>query len=151
LVDVLKTLAFGVWHRLNVISKEFYMAIFTHVCLGANNLAKSAKFYDASLGALGIKNLGPMGDTGVLYGSSGPEFIILKPRDGKPASSANGGTTGFAAPTRAAVHAFHAAGLANGGTDDGEPGPRAFTPTAYAAYLRDPDGNKICAYCFLPE
>jgi hypothetical protein len=45
---------------------------------------------------------------------------------------------------------FHKAGLANGGTDEGAPGPRTFTPTAYAAYLRDPDGNKICTYCFLP-
>jgi catechol 2,3-dioxygenase-like lactoylglutathione lyase family enzyme len=92
-----------------------------------------------------------MGDNGVLYGTSGPEFVVLKPRDGKPATHANGGTIGFAAPSRAAVHAFHAAGLAHGGTDDGAPGPRAFTPTAYAAYQRDPAGNKICAYCFLPE
>jgi len=55
---------------------------------------------------------------------------------------------GFAAPTRDAVHKFHAAGIANGGTDEGQPGPRTFTPTAYASYLRDPEGNKICAYCF---
>lgn len=127
------------------------MTIFTHVCLGANDLVKAGKFYDAALAALGVKNLGPMGENGVLYGAGAPEFVILKPRDGKPATHANGGTVGFAAPSRAAVHAFHAAGLANGGTDDGAPGPRTFTPTAYAAYLRDPDGNKICAYCFLPE
>ena len=61
---------------------------------------------------------------------------------------ANGGTLGFASPTRDAVHKFHEAGLANGGTDEGEPGPRTFTPTAYAAYLRDPDGNKVCTYLF---
>ena len=53
-----------------------------------------------------------------------------------------------AATTRAQVRAFHEAGLANGGTDEGAAGPRAFTPTAYAAYLRDPAGNKLCAYCF---
>jgi catechol 2,3-dioxygenase-like lactoylglutathione lyase family enzyme len=126
------------------------MAIFTHVCIGANDLAKSSKFYDAALATLGISNLGPMGDTGVLYGAGSPEFLITKPRNGSPATFGNGATLGFVAPTRAAVHAFHAAGMANGGTDEGGPGPRSFTPTAYAAYLRDPDGNKICAYCFAP-
>lgn len=127
------------------------MAIFTHVTLGSNDLKRSAKFYDATLGALGLKNLGPMGERGIMWGASGPEFIVLKPADGKPASHANGGTIGFAAPSRAAVRKFHEAGLKAGGKSEGEPGPRSFTPTAYAAYLRDPDGNKICAYCFAPE
>jgi catechol 2,3-dioxygenase-like lactoylglutathione lyase family enzyme len=116
--------------------------------LGANDVAQSRKFYDAALAPLGVKNLGPMGDNAFLYGAEGPEFLITKPRDGNPACLANGGTIGFAAPTRAAVRAFHAAALANGGKDDGAPGPRTFTPTAYAAYVRDPVGNKICAYCF---
>ena len=124
------------------------MAIFTHVVLGANDVAKSRQFYDAALAPLGVKNLGPMGDNAFLYGAKDPEFLITKPRDGKPANGANGGTLGFAAPTRAAVRAFHAAALGNGGTDEGAPGPRTFTPTAYAAYARDPAGNKICAYCF---
>ena len=66
----------------------------------------------------------------------------------REAHFANGGTLGFAATTRAQVRAFHEAGLANGGTDEGAAGPRAFTPTAYAAYVRDPAGNKLCAYCF---
>lgn len=126
------------------------MAIFTHVVLGANDVAASRKFYDATLGALGIKNLGPFGPNAFLYGIDAPEFVVTKPANGQAACHANGGTLGFAAPTRAAVHAFHAAGLANGGTDEGAPGPRTFTPTAYAAYLRDPCGNKICAYCFAP-
>lgn len=126
------------------------MAIFTHIVLGANDLNRSGKFYDATLGSLGIGNLGPMGADGILYGKEGPEFLIRKPANGQPACFANGGTVGFAAPSRAAVHAFHEAGLANGGTDEGAPGPRSFTPTAYAAYLRDPEGNKLCAYCFLP-
>ena len=56
-----------------------------------------------------------------------------------------------AAPTRAAVHRFHEAALANGGTCEGAPGPRKFTPTSYAAYVRDPDGNKLCTYCFAAE
>lgn len=127
------------------------MAIFTHVALGTNDLDKAIQFYDAALGALGIKNLGPFGDNAVLYGADGPELIVTKPGNGQPATHANGGTIGFAAASRDMVHAFHAAGLANGGTDEGQPGPRTFTPTAYAAYLRDPDGNKICTYCFAPE
>ncbi len=127
------------------------MAIFTHVVLGANDLPRSTKFYDATLATLGVKNLGPMGDHGFLYGGKdGPEFLVRTPPNGQRACFANGGTIGFQAPSRAAVHEFHKAGVANGGTDEGEPGPRSFTPTAYAAYLRDPDGNKICAYCFLP-
>jgi len=127
------------------------MAIFTHVCVGANDLAKSRKFYDAALAPLGIKNMGGMGETGFLYGAEAPEFLITKPRDGKPATHANGGTIGFSASSRASVAAFHAAALANGGTDEGAPGPRTFTPTAYGAYVRDPDGNKLCAYCFAAE
>jgi catechol 2,3-dioxygenase-like lactoylglutathione lyase family enzyme len=124
------------------------MAIYTHVVLGTNNLEKANKFYDAALGALGVKNLGAMGENATLYGAEGPEFLVTKPANGQAACHANGGTIGFHAPSRDAVHEFHAAGIANGGTDEGQPGPRAFTPTAYAAYLRDPDGNKICAYCF---
>ena len=127
------------------------MAIFTHVVLGTNDLEKATQFYDAALGALGVKNLGPMGDNACLYGAEGPEFLVTKPANGEEACHANGGTIGFAAPSRDAVHKFHEAGLANGGTDEGEPGPRAFTPTAYAAYLRDPCGNKICSYCFAEE
>ena len=127
------------------------MAIFTHVVLGTNDLNKATKFYDAALGALGLKNLGPFGDRAMLYGAGSPEFLVTKPANGQPATFANGGTIGFAAPSRAAVHQFHEQGLANGGTDEGQPGPRDFAPTAYAAYLRDPDGNKICTYCFAPE
>lgn len=127
------------------------MSIFTHAVLGTNDLPKSVGFYDATLRTLGLKNLGPFGDNGRLYGAQSPEFIVTRPSNGEPATQANGGTLGFAAPTRDAVRAFHAAGLEAGGTDAGQPGPRTFTPTAYAAYLRDPAGNKICAYCFAPE
>jgi catechol 2,3-dioxygenase-like lactoylglutathione lyase family enzyme len=124
------------------------MAIFTHVCVGTNDLDKANKFYGAALAPLGVSNLGQMSPTATLYGAGSPEFLVGKPGNGLPSTYANGGTIGFAAPTREAVRQFHAAGLANGGKDEGAPGPRAFTPTAYAAYLRDPDGNKICAYCF---
>jgi catechol 2,3-dioxygenase-like lactoylglutathione lyase family enzyme len=127
------------------------MAIFSHVVLGTNDLAQATSFYDAALGALGYKNMGPMGENAMLYGDEAPEFIVTTPADGQAACHANGGTVGFAASSRDMVHKFHEAGLANGGSDEGQPGPREFAPTAYAAYLRDPDGNKICTYCFAEE
>ncbi|HKT14795.1 MAG TPA: VOC family protein [Allosphingosinicella sp.] len=124
------------------------MSIFTHVVLGATDLEESKAFYDATLGALGIDNLGSAGESAYFYGRGAPGFLLTRPANGEPASMANGGTIGFAAQSRAQVRAFHEAGLANGGKDEGPAGPRPFTPTAYAAYLRDPVGNKICAYCF---
>ena len=127
------------------------MGIFTHLTVGTNDLPRAKAFYDAALAAIGIKSFGPMGEKAFMWGKDAPEFIVLKPANGLPSTWGNGGTIGFAAPTRKAVHAFHEAGLKAGGKCEGEPGPRAFTPTAYAAYLRDPDGNKICAYCFAPE
>jgi catechol 2,3-dioxygenase-like lactoylglutathione lyase family enzyme len=127
------------------------VAIFTHVMVGSNDLTKSKAFYDATLGAIGVKSLGAMTDHSFMYGVAGPEFVISTPANGNAACHANGGTIGFQAPSRAAVHAFHEAALANGGTCEGEPGPRPFAPTAYAAYVRDPDGNKICTFCFAPE
>jgi catechol 2,3-dioxygenase-like lactoylglutathione lyase family enzyme len=126
------------------------MSVFTHVVVGTNDLDKSRRFYDVVLGTLGQKYVGPMGPNAHMYGVDKPAFMITRPRDGKQACFANGGTIGFVAPSRDAVNQFHAAGLAHGGSDEGEPGPRPFAPTAYGAYLRDPDGNKICAYCFAP-
>uniref|UniRef100_UPI0033409B31 VOC family protein n=1 Tax=Castellaniella defragrans TaxID=75697 RepID=UPI0033409B31 len=122
--------------------------IFSHVFLGAADVQKSAAFYDAALGVLGIKNLGPFGNDWVLYGRDKPAFIIARPGNGE-APSSNGATIGFAATSPAEVDAFHAAGLAAGGTDEGRPGPRSHLPGAYAAYLRDPAGNKVCSYTFI--
>lgn len=121
--------------------------VFSHVMIGATDVATSASFYDAALGALGIQNLGPFGNGWVLYGRDKPAFIVAKPGNGD-APTSNGVTIGFAAKTTAEVDAFHSAGLGSGGTDEGAPGPRSHLPGAYAAYLRDPAGNKICAYTF---
>ena len=88
--------------------------VFSHVFIGANDVASSAKFYDAVLAPLGVKNLGPFGNGWVLYGKDKPAFVIAKPGNGD-ASSSNGATVGFAAKTTADVDAFYAAGLANGG------------------------------------
>lgn len=122
--------------------------IFSHVFIGAADVKQSAAFYDAALGALGINNLGPFGNDWVLYGRDKPAFIIARPGNGQ-APSSNGMTIGFAAATPAEVDAFHAAGLKAGGSDEGKPGPRSHLPGAYAAYLRDPAGNKVCAYTFI--
>lgn len=122
--------------------------VFSHTCVGASDLAASTTFYDAALAPLGVANLGPFGESVVLYGKDKPAFLVLKPGNGE-APSGNGVTVGFAAANAADVDAFHAAGLAAGGIDEGAPGPRGHLPGAYAAYLRDPSGNKVCSYTFV--
>ncbi len=126
--------------------------MYTHTTLGTNDLETGRAFYDAVLGALGATRVRDMDDRASVWASEiGQMFILCRPRDGNPASVGNGVTIGFMAPSRKAVHAFHEAGLAAGGSDEGAPGPREFAPNAYAAYLRDPDGNKITALCMKPE
>ncbi|MGH7100390.1 MAG: VOC family protein, partial [Stellaceae bacterium] len=99
------------------------MAIFTHVAVGTNDLARARTFYDAVLAPLGCKRLKDFGDRGSCWGQTAEEFMVLTPADGKPASPANGGTISFVAPSRAAVAAFHKAALAQGGRDEGAVGP----------------------------
>jgi len=121
--------------------------MFSHVMVGANDLAASRKFYDAVLGALGIP-AGVIDDKGrVFYLSPAGVFAVTTPINGAPATAANGGTIGFAASSPAAADAWHAAGVANGGTTcEDPPGVReGGLGKMYLAYLRDPSGNKICA------
>jgi catechol 2,3-dioxygenase-like lactoylglutathione lyase family enzyme len=120
--------------------------MFTHVMVGSNDMDRAQAFYAAVLSALGyeMRELAGrvffVGDHGV--------FAVGRPINGAPATFANGGTIGFAAKTNDQVDAFYAAGLASGGACEGPPGPRQNARGfAYAAYLRDPDGNKICAIC----
>jgi catechol 2,3-dioxygenase-like lactoylglutathione lyase family enzyme len=127
------------------------MAIFTHVTVGTNDLKRARGFYDKVLGALGYKRLTDLGENGSIYGESAPEFFVLKPANGLPANWGNGVTVSFAAPSRAAVAKFHKEALAQGAKDEGAVGPRSWHPTAYAGYVRDLDGNKICAYCFAAD
>ncbi|WP_294257894.1 VOC family protein [uncultured Sphingomonas sp.] len=121
--------------------------MFSHVMLGANDIEASKAFYDAALGALGI-GPGRMDPKGrVIYMHPDGLFMLTKPIDGEPACHANGGTLGFRAATTDAADAWHAAGLAHGGTAcENPPGWRegSFGPL-YLAYLRDPSGNKLCA------
>jgi catechol 2,3-dioxygenase-like lactoylglutathione lyase family enzyme len=121
-----------------------------YVMVGTNILKRSAKFYDAALAPLGLVQTG--GDNRYLgYGpKSAPKkskFYVTKPYNRKPATFGNGTMISLAAKSRRTVDEFHAAALANGGTDEGKPGPRPTDASNYTAYARDPDGNKICAYC----
>lgn len=121
--------------------------MFSHIMVGANDIDASKKFYDAALGALGIPQ-GTRDDRGrVFYVTPTGVFAITNPIDGAKASAANGGTVGFAADSPEKAKAWHAAGVANGGTSIEEPpGVReSGMGRFYLAYLRDPSGNKICA------
>ncbi|MEQ1509434.1 MAG: VOC family protein [Sphingopyxis sp.] len=120
--------------------------MFSHVMIGGNDIAKTKAFYDAALGALGVRP-GIATDTRVMYLHDNGVFIVTLPIDGAPATHANGGTIGFAAKSAEEADAFHAAGAAAGGTPcEDPPGVREGSfGKLYLAYLRDPDGNKICA------
>ena len=121
--------------------------MFSHIMLGANDLAASKKFYDAALGALGI-GPGHQDDKGrVFYMTDTGIFAISTPINGEPACGANGGTIGFNVASPEQGDAWHAAGVANGGTTcEDPPGIReSEMGKMYLAYLRDPSGNKICA------
>ncbi|MFC5695560.1 VOC family protein [Pseudomonas sp. GCM10022186] len=78
------------------------------------------------------------------------EVLVRIVASGRPATVGNGVTVSFAAPDRSAIDAAHRAALSQGGQDEGAPGPRNWKENAYAAYFRDPDGNKVAAYCFKP-
>ena len=120
--------------------------MFSHVMVGANDVQQAKVFYDAVLGALG-HDPGVMDDKGrCFYYTKTGIFSISKPINGEPASHGNGSTVGFAAASPAAADAWHAAGLAHGGTScEDPPGIRDGATKLYLAYLRDPSGNKLCA------
>src|SRR5260370_35303751 len=83
--------------------EEEIMAIFTHVAVGTNDLAKARAFYDSVLGPLGYKRVKDLGDRGSVWGETTEEFFVLTPADGKPACAANAGTVSFQGPSRAAA------------------------------------------------
>ncbi len=126
--------------------------MFSHVTVGTSNMNRAMRFYDAVLTPLGLArkrtfkiavSYAPEGFTGI-----NEPFWILRPYDKQEATAGNGATVAFDAPTRGAVDAFHAAALAAGGSDEGPPGIREhYHPNYYGAYVRDLDGNKVCAVC----
>ncbi len=116
--------------------------MFSHVMVGSNDLDRSKGFYDALFGKEGRRD-----DKGRLsYGRKGAVFMVTSPIDGEAACHANGGTIGFAFDSPEEVDAWHQAGVAAGGTSiEDPPGFRANAfGKLYLAYLRDPDGNKLC-------
>jgi catechol 2,3-dioxygenase-like lactoylglutathione lyase family enzyme len=120
--------------------------MFTHMTVGTNDLSAARAFYDAVLQPLGYKRLFDREDRSG-YGADRPSFFVLHPVDGKLATYGNGSTIGFAAPSQTAVNEFHKQALAHGGRCEGPPGPRPFGPNVYAAYVRDPVGNKLAVIC----
>lgn len=126
--------------------------MFSYVCLGTDDIARARRFWDAALAPLGQGRTPGYDDaTSSAWGRDdpGPHLWVTLPFDGRAAVPGNGVMVSFIAPDRAAVDAFHAAALAHGGTCEGPPGLRPqYGPGFYAAYVRDPDGNKANAVVY---
>ena len=121
----------------------------SHVSVGVTDVSRAGVFYDALMGALGARRLMEHG-VGIGYGRNFPEFWAARPHDGRDAKGGNGAHVCFNAGSPEVVQRFHAAGLAAGGFDEGAPGRRPhYAPGYFAAFLRDPDGNKIEAMCWI--
>ena len=125
--------------------------MFNHIMVGANDIERSKRFYDAVLATLGAgepaRNQAPTGHTRLFYWHGGGVFCVSEPIDGGEATVANGGTIGFKCSSPEQVHAFHDTAVAHGGTSIEEPpGLREGSlGPLYLAYVRDPDGHKLCA------
>src|SRR5579859_7643946 len=119
--------------------------MFSHIMIGTNDLEKAKSFYDVLLGTLGVAP-GQVDRHRIFYRTKTGVFSVSLPIDGKPATAANGGTIGFACSSPQQADAWHAAGIANGGTSCEDPPGVREAPTGkfYLAYLRDLDGNKLC-------
>jgi catechol 2,3-dioxygenase-like lactoylglutathione lyase family enzyme len=122
--------------------------MFSHIVVGSNDLDRSRKFYDATFAAIGA-GPGTIDAKGrLVYTKDGARLLITKPIDGKDATHANGGTIGLKMDNPEMAKAWHDAGVANGGTSiENPPGVREGTRRLFLAYLRDPDGNKLCGGC----
>lgn len=125
--------------------------MFSHVMVGSNDIERSKRFYDAVLGVLGageaMENRNAAGQMRLFYRHGGSSFCVTEPIDGEPATFANGGTIGFKCESPEQVTQFHDVAVAHGGTSvEDPPGPRqGALGTMHLAYVRDPDGNKLCA------
>jgi catechol 2,3-dioxygenase-like lactoylglutathione lyase family enzyme len=119
--------------------------MFSHIMIGTNDLDRAKSFYDTVLGTLGVPPAHVDGHR-IFYMTPTGIFSVSKPINGAPATAPNGGTIGFACASPEQADAWHAAGLAAGGTTcEDPPGVReGATGKMYLAYLRDPDGNKLC-------
>jgi catechol 2,3-dioxygenase-like lactoylglutathione lyase family enzyme len=126
--------------------------MFSHMMVGSNDLERSQKFYDQLFTSIGSKP-GRTDDKGRLsYGRNGAVFMVTSPIDGQPATRGNGSTIGFSLDSPEQVDTWHKAGVEAGGTSiEDPPGIRSNAFGAlYLAYLRDPDGNKLCGLHRIP-
>ena len=125
--------------------------MFSHVMVGSNDIERSKRFYDAVLGILGVpeplRNLSSKGHVRLFYRHEGGTFCVSQPINGEAATGANGGTIGFKCQSPEQVRQFHDVAVAHGGTSiEDPPGLREGALGAlYLSYVRDPDGNKLCA------
>lgn len=125
--------------------------MFSHVMVGSNDIERSKRFYDAVLGVLGagqpLRNLNATGQVRLFYRHEGGTFCVSEPINGESATCANGGTIGFRCSSPEQVRQFHDVAVAHGGMSiEGPPGLREGDLGAmHLAYVRDPDGNKLCA------
>lgn len=126
--------------------------MFSHLMIGTNDLDKAKKFYDEVLGTLGVST-GVVDRNRIFWRTPAGVFSVTLPSNGEPAAAANGSTVGFACQSAEQADAWHAAGVTNGGvTCEDPPGVREGpNGKLYLAYLRDPDGNKICALYRMPR
>ena len=126
--------------------------MFSHLMIGSNDLDTSKKFYDALFESMGAKPGRQDAKGRLAYRHNGSAFLVTSPIDGRPANHGNGSTIGFNFDNPEAVDAWHKAGLEAGGTSiEDPPGVRqgSFGPL-YLAYLRDPDGHKLCGLHRMP-
>ena len=126
--------------------------MFSHIMVGTNNLERAKSFYDALLGTLGVP-AGWEDRHRIFWRTPSGVFSVSLPIDGQPATLGNGSTIGFACQSAQQADAWHAAGVAHGGSSCEEPpGVReGANGKLYLAYLRDPDGNKLCGLYRLPQ
>jgi len=126
--------------------------VFSHIMIGTNDLDRAKTFYDAILGTLGVAP-GFVDRHRIFWRTPEGVFSVSKPIDGQPATVGNGSTFGFACSSPEQADAWHAAGLAHGGsTCEDPPGVReGASGKLYLAYLRDPDGNKLCGLHRMPK
>ena len=127
--------------------------MFNHIMVGSNDIERSKTFYDAVLGTLGytgdaFPNVAKSGHTRLFYLHNGGTFCVSEPIDDQPATAANGATIGFKCDSPEQVKQFHDVAVAHGGTSiEDPPGERDGGPLGpmHLSYVRDPDGNKLCA------
>lgn len=130
------------------------MSVISHITLGTNDPDRAGRFYDAVLATVGFERLAKPPGKPPAYerGGAMPTIYLYVPEDGRPATWGNGTHVAFTAQSRDQVDTFHRAALARGGRCEGPPGPRPhYGANYYAAYVRDPDGNKLQAVCYGEE